>query len=311
MIATLNSLFRSFCIVVTFASLTTATALVYAQDAEPNLDGMPAEQQEMIRKMLSIDWKTGPTTGNIGTMAKINVPEGYRFTEAAGAQTLLEVYGNPRNPNILAAMEPLSENETWTLIFQFDSIGYVKDEDKDALDADDLMSTFRAGIEPGNQRRRAMGAEELRSINWAEKPFYDSETNNLTWALNLAFDSGNSINYDIRVLGRRGVMEVTLIGDPETYSQAVPTVKNLLTGYSFTDGNKYSEWVPGDKVAEYGLAGLVAGGAIAAAAKTGLLSKLGLLIAKGGKAIILVFVVIGGAILSAFKRLFGGGGDDR
>lgn len=285
-------------------------SVTVGQDEGLDLEGLPAEQQAMIRKMMSIQWQSGPTTGQVGTMAKIEVPEGYRFTESAGAQALLEAYGNPRNPNILAAMEPLADDEDWTLIFQFDDIGYVKDEDKDALDADELISSFRSGIPEGNRQRKAVGAEEMKAIHWAEEPFYDSETNNLTWALNLQFESGNSINYDIRVLGRRGVMEVTLIGDPETYTQAVPKVKGLLAGFSFAEGNKYSEWVQGDKVAQYGLAGLVAGGALAAAAKSGLLAKLGLLIAKGGKAIILLLVVVGGGIVSIVRRFFGGGDED-
>lgn len=294
---------------VCFVSLLSMT-IGSAQD-DFDLEGLPPEQQAVIRKMMSIDWQSGPAVGKIGSMAEIQIPDGYRFTGASGAQTLLEAYGNPRNPKILAALEPLAEDEDWTLIFQFDDIGYVKDEDKDALDAGELISTFRGGIEAGNQQRKAIGGEELRSINWAEEPFYDAETNNLTWALNLGFDSGNTINYDIRVLGRRGVMEVTLLGDPETYSEAVPKVKELLTGYSFAAGNKYAEWVQGDKIAEYGLAGLVAGGALAAAAKTGLLGKLGLLIAKGGKAIILGLVVVGGAIMSVARRVFGGGKDEQ
>jgi len=52
---------------------------------------------------------------------------------------------------------------------------------------------------------------------------------------------------------------------------------------------------------------LVAGGAAVAAAKTGLLAKLGVLFAKGGKAIILGIVVFFGAIGSFLKKLLGGG----
>lgn len=290
------------------------TQCVAQDDAGVSQDGgeeaafeFSAEQLALMERYAAIEWQEGPATGKIGDIAEIKIPEGYSFTGAKGAQDLLELYGNPRNPNMLGALIPDAEDEDWTLVFQFSDIGYVDDSDRDNLDADGIMSDFQSGIPAGNEQRRAMGMEEMTSMSWQERPFYNSETNNLTWALKLDFPSGSSINYDIRMLGRRGVMEATLVGDPETYASVVPVVNQLLADYQFTSGNKYAEWKQGDKVAAYGLAGLVGGGALVAASKTGLLAKLGLLLAKGGKAIILGVLVFFGAIGSFLKKLFGGG----
>ncbi|TWU19420.1 DUF2167 domain-containing protein [Allorhodopirellula heiligendammensis] len=277
-----------------------------AQDSEPP-PGISPEQMALMQRFAAIEWQKGPSVGKIGDIAEIKIPEGYSYTGAAGAQELLELYGNPRNPNMLGALVPDSEDEDWTLVFQFDDIGYVDDSDREALDPEGLMSDFRASIPAGNEERRSMGLEELTAMSWAKPPFYDPETNNLTWGLKLDFPSGNAINYDIRMLGRRGVMEATLVGDPETYRAALPAVNQILEGYQFTTGNQYAEWRQGDKVAAYGLAGLVGGGALVAASKTGLLAKLGLLLAKGGKAVILGIVVFFGALGSFFKKLFSGG----
>ncbi|MCM2369771.1 DUF2167 domain-containing protein [Aporhodopirellula aestuarii] len=274
-----------------------------AQDEEFEFS---AEQLELLERYAAIEWQEGPATGQIGDIAELQIPEGYSFTGAQGAQDLLELYGNPRNPSMLGALIPNAEDEDWTLVFQFSDIGYVDDTDRDKLDAEAIMSDFRAGIPAGNQQRRAMNMEEMTSMSWQERPFYNPQTNNLTWALKLDFPSGTSINYDIRMLGRRGVMEATLVGDPETYASVVPVVNQLLEGYQFTSGNKYAEWKQGDKVAAYGLAGLVGGGALVAASKTGLLAKLGVLFAKGGKAIIIGMIVFFGAIGSFIKKLFGG-----
>jgi len=275
---------------------------VYAQE-----DQLTAEQQQMLQRFASIQWTKGPTTARIGTMAEIQIPEGYQFASSSDAQTLLELYGNPRNPNILGAIVPLAEDSDWTLIFKFDAIGYVKDADQEAIDADEILSSFQSGLPEMNAARRAIGADQCSSISWMEKPFYDPQTNNLTWALRLGFAEGDSVNYDIRILGRRGVMEATLLDSPDTYAKSIPDVKQVLTGFSFTSGEKYAEWKQGDKLAAYGLTGLVAGGGLAMAAKTGLLGKLGLLFAKGGKAIILAIVVIFGGLMSVVKRLLGGG----
>lgn len=288
----------AFCGVVAFAA-----SGVLSASAQ---DGISPEQMAMLQKYASIEWESGPCTGRIGNHAEIQLPEGFAFTGAKGAQDLLEVYGNPRDPGILAAIVPESEDADWTLVFQFDDIGYVDDSDRAALDADALIKAFRDAIPEGNRQRRAMGLEELNGMAWQVPPFYDPQTNNLTWGLKLDFASGSAINYDIRILGRRGVMQATLVGAPETYAAALPQVKTLLANYAYLSGNKYAEWSQGDKVAGVGLAGLVAGGGVVAAAKTGLLAKIGLLLAKGGKGLIIAVVVVFATIGSFLKRLISG-----
>jgi uncharacterized membrane-anchored protein len=65
---------------------------------------------------------------------------------------------------------------------------------------------------------------------------------------------------------------IPLVLDPVLVESVVP---------KFNPGRSYSDFRASDKVAEYGLATLVAGGATAVAAKTGLLAKLWKLIAAG------------------------------
>jgi len=284
-----------------FALVTLGIAPALAQEPE-----LTDAQVLQMTKYNSIQWQEGPVKVQIGNMGELQLPAGYRYAGGTGAQTLLELYGNPPNPRILGAVVPSAEDADWTLIFQFDDVGYVKDEDKDSIDAAEILSSFQAGLPEMNRVRREMGADECSGISWMEQPFYDSQTNNLTWAINLAFSDGSSVNYDIRMLGRKGVMEATLLGDPATYTKSLPQVKELLSAYAFTSGNKYTEWTQGDKVAAYGLTGLVAGGGLALAAKSGLLAKFGLLLAKGGKAIILAIVVVVGFVFNFVRKLFGG-----
>jgi uncharacterized membrane-anchored protein len=72
----------------------------------------------------------------------------------------------------------------------------------------------------------------------------------------------------------------------------------LITNYSYTSGNTYAEFKEGDKIAKYGLIGLIAGGALFAAAKTGLLGKF-------LKPILIGLAVVGGAIAKFFKKIVG------
>lgn len=264
------------------------------------------QQMEALQKLASIPWEKGPTVGRIGSMAEIDVPDGFQFAGSDGAQTLLEAYGNPRDSSILAAMVPTAEGQDWTLIFKFDDIGYIKDADQESIDAQEILNGFNDSIPAQNSQRRSLGLEEMISMSWAESPFYDPTTKNLKWGLLLNFASGKTVNYDIRLLGRRGVMEATLLDSPEAYKASLPAVEKLLSGYRFTEGNKYSEWKSGDKVAAYGLTGLIAGGAAVAAMKSGLFAKLGLMFAKLGKGAILIVVAVGAGIMSLIKKLFGG-----
>jgi uncharacterized membrane-anchored protein len=246
-----------------------------------------------------IDWEAGPTTGSLGDIAQITVPEGFRFTGRAGTRTFLELTQNPTNGSELGILLPESpEGGRWFVVFDFNAIGYVKDEEKDSLDADGMIKSIRQGTEAANEERKRRGWSTMRIVGWHTPPFYDTRTNNLTWAITAAADDGQTVNYSVRLLGRRGVMNVDLVLSPEEVEAVVPAFEKVMAGFSFKPGSRYAEFVQGDKVAAYGLTALVAGGAGAALAKSGLLGKLW----KG-----IVVAVL--ALIGAIKKFFGRGSD--
>lgn len=83
------------------------------------------------------------------------------------------------------------------------------------------------------------------------------------------------MNYTVRILGRSGVMNAILVTTPETLLTDLQEFRTALNGYDFVAGQRYAEFKQGDKVAEYGLAALIIGGAAAAAAKSGIFKVLG------------------------------------
>jgi uncharacterized membrane-anchored protein len=99
-------------------------------------------------------------------------------------------------------------------------------------------------------------------------------------------------------------MEVVLIVPPDNLSTILPKFRDLLKEYDYKSGQSYAEYKSGDKIAKYGLAALITGGAVAVAAKTGLLTALVLLFKKGWKLVVIGVV----AVLSFFKRLIFGRG---
>jgi len=116
----------------------------------------------------------------------------------------------------------------------------------------------------------------------------------------LRSESGDySVNYSIRLLGRMGVMHAVLVTDPNSLTNDIREFKTVLTGYNFDPGQRYAEFRSGDKIAAYGLTGLILGGGAAVAAKTGLFKYM-------GKFIVYIFggliALVGGLVKTLFGR---------
>jgi len=264
----------------------------------------PAQQQDAAPKV-KIDWQDGPTVGKLGDLAEIKVPEGYRFAGADGTRKFLELTQNPPTGGELGVLIPeRKDNEEtagfWFVIFEFNNIGYVKDDDRDKLNADNLLKELQTNTEEGNKERARRGWPAYNIDGWFKSPYYDVSTKNLTWATRgHSLENGKeekSVNYSVRILGRRGTVDVDLVLGPDAVSTVLPRFAEVLGGFSFKAGHSYAEFRPGDKVAEYGLAALVAGGATAIALKAGLLAKF-------WKLIVALFVGLAAMLKRAFNYL--------
>jgi len=189
----------------------------------------------------------------------------------------------------------------WFVVFEFDEVGYIRDDEKDTLDADVILDSIRRGTEESNKVRRKKGYVGLNIEGWEVKPYYNDNTHNLEWAIRAKDDNGALIlNHNTRLLGRQGVMRVTLVVDPQILTTVLPIYRTQLNEFSFKSGQTYAEFTQGDKIAKYGLTALVAGGAGAAAAKLGLFKIIG----KFGKIIFLAVLAFLGVFWSKLKSLF-------
>ena len=202
-----------------------------------------------------LDWQPGPMTAKIGgSLAQIELPEGYIFLDKEDTETLLTLLENPLTGLEIATVASASEDEQWFLFFEWDPIGWVDDSEKDDLDADAMLKAIRKGTEMANEERRERGWATMEILGWLEEPHYDEMTNNLTWAINGRSEGTPVINRLVKLLGRRGVMTVTLVCSPEELRLASLESDALIDGYSFQTGSRYAEYLPGkDTVAKVGL----------------------------------------------------------
>lgn len=252
-----------------------------------------AEEAEKVANELH--WLAPGEVGKLGTRAVFRTSEQYTFLDNADTDRFLVINGNPPRKTSVTIAPVQGE---WFGILDFDESGYVKDDDK--IDADDLLAALKKDNVEANADKKRQGFPTITLEDWALPPRYDKATHRLEWGTRLRTDDGRAIvNVSTRILGRRGVTSAVLVTDVETLEKDLADFKLALKDFEYVDGERYSEWKEGDKVAAYGLGALVLGGAAAAAT-----SKFGL------KAIGLAIAGAAAAAWAGVKRLFGRGGRD-
>ena len=208
----------------------------------------------------------GMVTLNEG-QAQVDVPAGYYFLGPDDARFVIEkLWGNPEDTSLLGMLFPASmtpfDAQSWGVTFQFDPMGYVSDEDAGAYDYDDLLKQMQDDMAAGNAERQKQGYPEVTLLGWAEPPRYDKATRKLIWAKRLAFSDtpGETLNYNFRALGRKGVLVVNFIAAMPQMAEVQAAAPEVMAMVSFTTGNTYADFVPGvDTVAAVGIGGLIAG----------------------------------------------------
>jgi uncharacterized membrane-anchored protein len=244
-----------------------ACAPLAAQEtADPEATPPAAAQPE--DPLAKLDWVVGPADVKVGKHATLNVPEGYLYLHPKETSKFQEIVQNPSNGReSLIAPDDLR----WFGLFEFEDIGYVKDDEE--IDADAVLDSVREGTKQANEERKKRGWAPLQITGWHFKPRYDTGTKRLEWAIAAASEGEPVVNVNTRLLGRKGVTSATLVAGPETLDAAFAEFKTVLQGFQYVQGERYADVQEGDHMAEYGLAALIAGGGAAVAAKSGLLKS--------------------------------------
>jgi len=289
--------------------LTLAFLLFFAIqiNAQDEVDSL-AIQQEIYSMVLdsinhSFTYQRGEVILN-GGLAILNVPEGFKFLNGEQSKRVLtDLWGNPPSEPLGLLfpenMTPMHEAFTYAVEIEYAEEGYIDDDEAEDLDYDDLLEEMQEDIIAANPERTAQGYPTMELVGWASPPYYDQDTKKLHWAKELKFEDYevNTLNYNIRVLGRKGYLNLNAIGDINILDTFNADRDQILHSVEFTPGNRYSDFNPDiDEVAAYGIGGLIAGKVLA---KVGFFA----VILKFWK-----FIAIGAvALFSGFrKKIFGG-----
>ena len=254
-----------------------------------------------------IPWQPGPKAIDLGHGAKLDLPDSHAFLAQPDAGKLMEKMGNLYNDDLLGLVVSKNEADEYLVTLRYEESGYIKDDEE--LDSKELLEAIQEGEEEYNAERKKLGFTPIHAAGWDENPHYDKQKHQLIWGLIIEAPDGGSVNYNTRILGRAGYISLNLVTDKQHLAEYKPAGAILLSKTGFVDGKRYENFDSGtDKVAEYGLTGLVLGGAgfgLAKAAKLGLLAKFGkgfiaLLIA--GKKLIVPIII---AAVAGLKAVLG------
>jgi uncharacterized membrane-anchored protein len=285
--------------IVLFASILLLQFNLCAQEFLPEEQDTTTVTIEEIEA--SLQYQTGTIQLERGN-ATLNVPKGYGYLDQEQSMYVLtELWGNPEDFDVLGMLVPeglgvLGES-SWAYVIEYDEIGYVKDGDADDIDYADLLKDLQKETEQANAHRAQMGYEAVHLVGWASHPYYDKEKKVLHWAKELQFGDydENTLNYNLRILGRKGVFVLNAVASMNELDEVKATTDAVLASVTFNNGNRYADFNPDvDEVAAWTIGGLVAGKILA---KAGILA--GLL--KFWKLIAIGIVAGGGAIWRFIK----------
>lgn len=239
--------------------------------------------------------------------ASLQVPSGFKYLDPEqSAYVLTDLWGNPPSETLGLLLpedvDPISDDFTYAVDINYIEEGYIDDDEAEDLDYDEILETMQEDIEAENPERIAQGYEAYELVGWASRPYYDQQSKKLHWAKELKFDGTeiNTLNYEIRVLGRRGYLNLNAIGEIDMLDNFNAKRDDILASVEFSDGNRYADFNPDiDEVAAYGIGALVAGKILAKAGFFALLLKFWKVIAIGAVAL----------FAGLRKRFFGGSSD--
>ena len=236
-----------------------------------------------------LKFRTGVISLEDGSI-QLTLPDGWRWLDPEGARkVLVDLWGNPEKIAatsigmiVPAGVDLADPDASWAVNVRFSDEGYVEDNDADSIDYNDLLKQMQEGTSKENSQRVAAGQPGIQLLGWAMPPRYDKATNVMHWAKELKFGDApeHTLNYDVRVLGRRGILSMNCIAGMSQLADVTKGAAELVKLAAFTAGHRHADFnADTDKKAGYGLAALV-GGAVAlkAAGKVGLLAKFGKLL---------------------------------
>jgi uncharacterized membrane-anchored protein len=198
----------------------------------------------------AVNWVSGPQSLSVGNYADIQIPQGYRWVDGQAARAVLESQNNPVPADLIGVLAP--DSGKWWAVVEFAPDGYLKDPKGFSSAA--AVKYAETAL---NSQRAKQGLSAVTSLDWQSKPVYDPQANTLTWSLQVQTPSSKALDERLVMLGRHGILQITAV-QPYPFTDA-PFLKGLASDVAFKDGERYTDYQSGDKIARIGMEELITG----------------------------------------------------
>lgn len=258
-----SSLFLAFVAALTF--LPGASPAETYKDTFPSyVDWVePAQQQ----RFGAIDMLHG-TVPIGGDVANLVLPDTFYALTAEDARWVLETYwGNLPDPAVQALIFAKGRTPfdgSWAVVVNYVAAGHISDIEATTLDFKEILQGYRDSDAELNSERSKKGLPTLTTLGLGGEPGYDKVSHSLRFSLLLKQSDvqADLLNSNVWVLGRHGHVNLNVIGMGAQAAEINTAIPGLVSMITFTDGNRYDQFIPGvDTVSDGGLEALLGGGA--------------------------------------------------
>jgi uncharacterized membrane-anchored protein len=292
---------------LTSFAIALACALVAAPLAADQ-GAYPKTEEEIQAAYDALQWRTGAGSYQLpGSHAVIQLRDGQALLLGADAERYSWLASGVEFPDTEAVLTYDSSDAASEVYYEWRDEGYVDDSDWSDVDGDELLAQYRDATEASNEERAANGFKPMHVVGWLEPPHYDKSSRTVTYALELKDEDSNWANAVALRLGRAGYTEFTWVGSIGSFQSAGgrPALLNeALAAHAFEEGYRYADFKEGDKVAAYGVAGLVAT-ALGLKFGKGLIAGLIAFLIAGKKVVIPAVLVFGAGLVAVVRRFVG------
>lgn len=276
------------------------------KSAPKKAEPQPSEEEAAIAEFESqLDFRQGRVELP-GGVAALNVPETFRYLPPEQAERILvEAWGNPPGTKTLGMLFPADVSplaaEGWGVVITYQNDGHVDDSDAASIDYDAMLKQMKQDSESDNKERAKQGYEPATLVGWATPPRYEPASHKLYWARELSFPSADehTLNYDVRVLGREGVLSLNAVAGMSKLPDIASRMKEVMSFADFKPGQRYADYKSGDRTAAYGIGALVAG---QMAAKAGFFKIIFAALLAGKKFVLIALAAVAGGLWKLFRR---------
>jgi uncharacterized membrane-anchored protein len=253
--------------------------------------------QQVQDELYAMQWQYGPGSFALphsGSTIEIGQDQEILIGEEAARYDYLT--GGIESPETEAIVWNAAD-DSMTYITYYD-VGYVTEEDWDAVDPIDFMQQIKEAEVQLNAEREQVGIAPFFTDGWRQEPVFDAPAHTAYWATDLSSGSERWINATALRLSRNGYHQIIWAGSSEGFAAAQATLGGLLDTHRYDQGSRYEDHQDGDPSSDMSIGSLAAatmGVDLGAVGIAGLIGAAILFLKKGW--IVIIPVVAGVAAL--------------